>query len=296
MIYTSKGPKGGHLLPLGRYFGRCSRRAAELQDDVKKSQNLITAEIGRSPIVTAPVQNQVPGEVHGEDGGQRRCGSAIEDVAADLNRALAFAQPGRGDRSVMEEQSPASPITRRVGERRLRDLPGQTPSPRVGRPVAFAVAPPGELAGRLFAALGYHGAHGGRELGMRHPVQNDRGDRTHALGTFGPGFPVERECQTSAGVVQGRCSPRSGPGIRPHQQGRNQPEQPVGVVLASCSACCDVSNSATFRGLIPDRCMIQLLPVVRSWVANRVAKSPALGRAVGPTPPSRPAAPPGPRG
>jgi hypothetical protein len=34
----------------------------------KKSLNLTTSEIGRSPIVTAPVQNQVPGEAFRERG------------------------------------------------------------------------------------------------------------------------------------------------------------------------------------------------------------------------------------
>ena len=43
-------------------------------------------------------------------------------------------------------------IGRRLGQGRLRDLPGQAPRPRIGRLVAPAVAPPRELAGRLLAA------------------------------------------------------------------------------------------------------------------------------------------------
>jgi hypothetical protein len=70
-------------------------------------------------------------------------------MAPDLNRPLALADPGGGDRGIVKEQCPPGRIARRRGDDGSGEALRERPAALLGRAIALAIAPPGELAGRL---------------------------------------------------------------------------------------------------------------------------------------------------
>src|SRR3546814_19816935 len=90
---------------------------------------------------------------------------------------------------------------------RKRCLPGGS----VGRLVALAVAPPGELAGpAVLALLRNHAADGAGKVAAAHPVEHGMGNGKLAIATFGLALLVDGERQAFGFRVDVRATRQSG--------------------------------------------------------------------------------------
>jgi hypothetical protein len=139
--------------------------------------------------------------------GQNRsvvCALSIEHMCADPGRPSPFDQPRRSNARTVIEKRSAGWIGRGIKQQFCGDHECQAPTVPVARPVAFSIAPPGELARRRFTALTYDAARRCGKLSAMNAIENGPAHGDHTAAAFTPGFPVQREGKAMLLLFPGR--------------------------------------------------------------------------------------------
>ena len=124
---------------------------------------------------------------------------AVEDVIADFCGANSRAFPRHANAGAVIKQRPTRRVRWRVGQQLGGDNPRLDPAVAIPWPVAFAIAPPRKLAGRLFAALVDDAAGSRWKFRTGRTIEYRPADSHHAVACFTPGLPVQ--CKGEALVL-----------------------------------------------------------------------------------------------
>lgn len=129
---------------------------------------------------------------------------SIEYVRANLDCSCARAIERGANLRGVEKQRPAGWVGRRVCQQLGGDEKRLIPAAPVFRPIAFAVAPPRELAWWPLASFTHDGTRRRGKILAANPVQNRPAYRNHAVPAFAPGFEVKGKRETVL-LVLDRC-------------------------------------------------------------------------------------------
>lgn len=123
-------------------------------------------------------------------------GLAIEDVIANRCRFCPTDAPRNVDAAAVKIQRSICRVIGWVTQQHACKVSCPGPARRVARLVAFAVAPPGELARRLFSTLKNDIAGRIREIRACHTIQYRPADCNHAGVNFAAGLPIQGQRET----------------------------------------------------------------------------------------------------